>query len=170
VRLTPHFTLEELTHSDTAVRLGIDNTPPPGIEISLTTLADGLEQVRSVLGHPILVHSGYRSEELERFLAYKDFMAWCEKHDKDPDKAWPEYLARKSHPLGWAADLTCPCFGTPAEIVKVIRKSGIKFDQLIEEGSAASAWCHFSVDPRLRGQVLTARFDANGVPAYAEVT
>ena len=29
MRLTPHFTLAELTASNMATRLGLDNTPPP---------------------------------------------------------------------------------------------------------------------------------------------
>lgn len=169
-RLTEHFTLEDLTHSDTAVRLGIDNTPPPDIVPHLVVNAQGLERIQKVTWRPLIVHSGYRCEELERILSAKDFFAWCMRHSKDPGFAWPEYFARKSHPKGYSSDFICPAFGPPPEIVKVIRGSGIKFDQLIIEGVTANGggWVHASFDPQLRGEVLTATF-VNGTPSYTAV-
>ena len=160
-QLTEHFSLEELTASNTAVRLGIDNTPPPEIVPHLVVNAQGLERIRNVTWQPLIVHRGYSCEALERILTAKDFAAWCARHAKDPAMAWPEYFARKAHPKGYATDFICPAFGPPPEIVRVIRGSGIKFDQLIEEG----AWVHASFDPQLRGQVLTATF-VNGTPTY----
>jgi hypothetical protein len=170
MNLSDHFTYEELVASDTAVRLGIDNTPPPDIVPHLVVNAQGLEQIRKVTGHPLIVHSGYRCEALERVLSAKDFAAWCARHGKDPAIAWPEYFARKGHPKGYCADSICPAFGTPAEVVQVIRGSGIKFDQLIIEGLTASGggWVHSSFDPAMRGQVLTATF-VNGTPSYMAV-
>ena len=67
-RLTPHFTLDELTFSQTAVRHGIDNTPTPEIVDNLLRLAERLEEVRNLLGVPILVSSGYRSSELNALI------------------------------------------------------------------------------------------------------
>jgi len=58
-----------------------------------------------------------------------------------------------AHVLGFACDFICPAFGTPLEICKAIEASGIRFDQLIEEGT----WVHLSIDPRMRQQVLTMR-------------
>lgn len=162
--LTEHFTLEELTASDTAVRLGIDNMPPAIVIPHLVVLATGLEQIRRIT-RPIHVNSAYRCEALEKVLCAKDFGAWCARHGKNPATAWGEYFERKGHPHGYCADFTCPAFGTPPEIVRVVRNSGIKFDQLIEEGT----WVHASFDPRLRGEVMTARFDKAGVPSYASV-
>jgi zinc D-Ala-D-Ala carboxypeptidase len=163
LRLTEHFTLEELAHSELAVRLGIDNTPPADVVPHLVVLANGLEQIRRVTGHPLIVHSGYRCEALERVLCAKDFAAWCNRHGKDVATAWTEYFARKGHPRGYCGDFTCPGFGSPAEVVQVVRGAGIKVDQLIEEGT----WVHASFAPELRGQILTARFDEHGVPTYA---
>jgi len=162
--LTEHFSLEELCVSDTAVRLGIDNTPhDPIVLANLQTTAEGLERVRRVLGHPMRSLSGFRCEELERILTAKDFAAWCKRHsERDTAAAWREYYARKAHPQGYADDFICPAFGTPVEIVKVLKGSGIAFDQLIEEGS----WVHASFDPRMRGQVLTATFAKDGTPSY----
>ena len=164
MNLTAHFTMEELIQSDMAVRLGIDNTPPQNIVPNLIVLAEGLEQIRGVVGHPLHVSSGYRCEALERVLCEKDFLAWCARHSKGSAVAWPEYFARKGHPKGFCADFTCRAFGTPLEIIRVVRNCGIRFDQLIEEGS----WIHASFDPRLRGEVLTATFDKTGTPTYTQ--
>lgn len=165
MNLTPHFTLEELTHSDTAVRLGIDNTPPANVIPHLVILAQGLEDVRLILTRPLNVHSGYRCEALERILCAKDYAAWCVRHGKPVDDvSWTEYFKRKMHPLGYAADFTCAPFGSPLQIVRTLKGSGLKFDQLIQEGT----WVHGSFDPRLRSQVLTATFAPDGTPSYTQ--
>ena len=59
--LSPHFTLDELTYSDTANSSGIDNTPDPQSRSNLARVAQVMEQVRQMLGnHPVLISSGYR--------------------------------------------------------------------------------------------------------------
>lgn len=165
-KLSPHFTLEELTVSDTATRLGIDNTPGLVVSGNLLALARGMEMVRTILGgRSIHVNSGFRCEELEKVLCAKDFVAWCSRNGKmrtDP-AAWAEYFKRKAHPKGFACDFTCPKFGTPLEIVKALIKAGIKADQIIQEGT----WVHISFDPKMRGQVLTATFNG-GTPSYTQ--
>lgn len=60
-QLTQHFTLAELTASGTAQRLGLDNTPPPEVLPALTNTAEMLERIRSTLGVPVVVTSGYRA-------------------------------------------------------------------------------------------------------------
>lgn len=163
MNLSPHFTLEELAHSDTALRLGIDNTPPAVVVANLEVLAVGLEGIRSVLGHPMRMLSGYRCEALERVLCAKDFAAWCKRRGRVADEeSWQVYFLAKAHPFGWAADWTCQPFGTPLVCVRAVAASGIRFDQLIEEGT----WAHSSFDPRLRGNVLTASFAPDGTPSY----
>ena len=60
-----YFTIKELTHSDTAVSLGIDNTPSREHELCLTLLVDRvLDPIREHWGLPIRVTSGYRCPEL----------------------------------------------------------------------------------------------------------
>ena len=142
-QLTPHFSLDELTRSDTAVRLGIDNTPSPEIVANLQMLAYGLEKVRFLLGllnRRIIISSGYRCSALNKAL-----------HGAE----------NSAHMYGYAADFICPDFGTPLDIVKKIADSDIKFDQIIQEGT----WVHISFDPKMRRQVLTAHFN-NGVASY----
>ena len=60
-----YFSLSEFSHSDTAVSLGIDNTPTPAQERRLTLLVDRvLDPLREAWGLPIRVTSGYRCPEL----------------------------------------------------------------------------------------------------------
>ena len=65
MNLTPHFTLEELTASETAERNGWDNSPNDTELANLTRLADFLEQVKVVLGgKPIMISSGLRTKKV----------------------------------------------------------------------------------------------------------
>lgn len=61
MKLTDHFDLDELTASQTADRLGLDNTPTPEVIANLTALCvHVLEPLREALGQ-VLISSGYRS-------------------------------------------------------------------------------------------------------------
>ena len=145
MNLTDHFTLERLTHSDYAVRNNIDNTPNADQIENLKTLAQTLERVQKLLGGEIHVNSGYRCLKLNAAL----------KGSQNPPSA---------HLEGYAADFTCPSFGTPLEICTAISKNRIPFDQLILE---FGAWTHISVNPRMRQEVLTAHF-TNGKVTYTQ--
>lgn len=140
-----HFTLEELTRSQTAIRKGIDNTPPPDIEAVLMDTIQGLERVRRVLGHPVIVSSGYRSPKLNVAVGGSKNSQHCK---------------------GEAVDFTCPGFGTPEEICHelVAHADEINFDQLILE---FGRWVHISFAENPRGSVLTAT-SKNGVTTYAQ--
>lgn len=60
-RLSEHFSLAELTHSETAQRLGIDNTPDDAALLNLSELATTvLEPARDACGVPLTVNDGYR--------------------------------------------------------------------------------------------------------------
>lgn len=62
-----HFTVRELTRSATAVKMNIDNTPPPELVDNIRRLIDKvLDPARESLGRPVYVNSGYRCEELNR--------------------------------------------------------------------------------------------------------
>jgi len=134
-RLTAHFTLEELTWSDTGQRLGIDNTPSEIVTGNLKRLAAALEDVRLLLGHPIHINSGYRCDRLNLVVGG----------------------SRSSrHMLGLAADFICPAFGTPVEIARLLEANLRGFDQLIYEHT----WVHLGlaiqgIGETPRRQVLT---------------
>lgn len=62
-----NFSIDELTRSDTALRLGIDNTPDENVKANLKRLIlDVLQPLRDELKEPIIVNSGYRSPELNK--------------------------------------------------------------------------------------------------------
>ena len=165
MNLSEHFTLAEAVYSSTAQRLGFDNTPSRQVIANATIAAEGMEEVRALLGDlSIHVDSWIRCEALEKVLTAGDFKSWCAKHGKPSvPSSWDEYFSRKGHPKGYAVDFTCTGYGTPIEIVQAIAKSPIQFDQCIQEGT----WVHISFDPQLRRQVLTATF-ANGTPTYSK--
>lgn len=131
MNLSPHFTLEEFTESQTAGRKGINNDPPSLLFQSLSKTAEGLEQVRTLLGdRPIRISSGYRSPALNKAVGGS---------------------ASSQHVLGEAVDFTCPAFGTPRQIVAAIVASKIPFDQVIQE---FDGWVHISFSTRNRRQAL----------------
>lgn len=138
MNLTEHFTLEELVASQVATRRRIDNRPGPVVLKNLYRVAELLEQVRELAGRPIVVSSGYRSQQLNAAVGG----------------------ARDSaHLQGLAADITAPGM-SPRQLACVIRDSGLPFDQLICEGGA---WVHIGLAAGApRRQVLTATFNQGG--------
>lgn len=133
MKLSEHFTLEELTASDVALRKGIDNTPPQDVIANLTELAQSLEEVRALLGVPIYINSAYRSPKVNAAVGG---------------------ASTSAHMTGQAADFVAPAFGSPQNIAKAIQASEIAFDQLIYEGT----WVHLGIRGDMRRQVLTANF------------
>ena len=66
MNLSEHFTLEEMTASQLAMRQHIKNTPTAAALKNLARLAVVLEQIRALVGKPIHIDSGYRSPPLNR--------------------------------------------------------------------------------------------------------
>jgi hypothetical protein len=145
VNLTPHFTLEELTASETAERNGWDNSPNDTELANLTRLADFLEQVKVVLGgKPIMISSGLRTKKVNDAVGSKD---------------------SSQHRTGCACDFRVPGM-TPDEVIKAIISSGISYDQVIRE---FDRWTHLSIsnseDTSPRKQALI--IDKAGTRPYA---
>ena len=137
-QLSPNFSLAELTASGTARARGLSNAADDQALANLTRTAQAMEAVRSLLGGPIQVSSGYRSPEVNRAVGGSRTSAHC---------------------LGYAVDFTCPGFGTPFAVCNAILASSIVFDQLIHE---YGAWAHISFDPRARRMPLTIASAARG--------
>lgn len=135
------FTLAEMTVSDTAKARGINNVPTGAALARLNATARRMDKVRMLLGHPVIVTSGYRSPALNKVIGGVD---------------------SSHHTQGYAVDFKCPKFGTPLQICKAIEASGIKYDQLIQE---FGQWVHISFAPTMRGQELTA-VKRNGKTVY----
>jgi zinc D-Ala-D-Ala carboxypeptidase len=148
-KLTHSFMLSEFIASDTALRLGIDNTPPPAELANIKAiLAPGMQRVRDALGRSVLISSGYRSKTLNAVI-----------------KGSPN----SSHMKGLAADFRCPGFGPPNAVVRALMKRAgdIGFDQMIYEGT----WVHigFAEPGRMaRHIVMTAHFSKGGAVTYSE--
>ena len=140
MKLTEHFTLEELTLSETAARQGIDNTPDAGTICNLKRIAIALEQIRSLVGKPVNVTSGYRSPAVNRAVGG---------------------AANSAHVQGLAADINVPGY-TPKALANLIKNSSIQFDQLILE---YDRWVHVAVATgKPRGQLLTIRNGTGYLP------
>ena len=126
MKLSGHFSLAELTKSQTATRKGIDNKPTLDHIENLTELCTQvLEPTRRNFGKPMVISSGYRSEEL------------CEAIGSSKNS---------QHAKGEAADFEC--FGVDnKELAKYI-KNNLVFDQLILEfynpDDPSSGWVHCS--------------------------
>lgn len=131
MQISEHFSLDQLTWSETALEREIDNTPPPESVENLRRLADGLEQVQTLLGNPISISSAYRCRELNIAVGG---------------------TTESQHVQGLAADFTCDLFGSPLAIVQAIGESDIEFDQCILE---YGRWVHISFSPAPRGRLLT---------------
>jgi hypothetical protein len=121
MNLSPNFTLAELTASETADRLNIDNTPSPSEMANLVRLATFLEEVKSVLGgKPVMINSAFRCKQVNDAVGSKD---------------------TSQHRIGCAADIRVPSM-TPDDVVKAIIASGIGYDQVIRE---FDRWTHISI-------------------------
>lgn len=135
-----YFTLEELCQSQTATRLGLDNTPTPDVQKSLEALVENiLDPLRTLIGRPITISSGYRSPKVNKAVGGSP---------------------TSQHVLGEAADINCHAIGT-RELFNRIKSSPLPFDQLIFEGT----WVHISFGLKNRRQVLYAKF-TNGKATY----
>ena len=120
MNLSPNFTLEELTASETAMRNGLDNTPGPIAMQNLTRLANFLEEVRKVLGKPIMMNSAYRGPEVNTHVGGSK---------------------NSQHMVGCAADIRVPGM-SPDAVCKAIIASELQYDQLIRE---FDSWTHVSI-------------------------
>ena len=124
--VTMHFTIEEMYASDTAKRLGINNTPNMQQMINLVYLcAYVLEPIRIAMNEPIKIGSGFRCQQLNKAVGG---------------------VSSSQHLKGQAADL---CID--GNIRKGRRwfeyiKNHLPFDQLIWETNpkTGSSWVHVS--------------------------
>ena len=133
MNLSQHFTLEEMTYSEAALRHGWSNYPDPQSLENLKRTCALLEQVRMLFLAPLIVTSGYRSLLVNEAVGSKD---------------------SSQHRVGCAADFKVAGY-SPDEVCLKIAKSGLHYDQLIRE---FNSWTHISVpnDPErpCRGQAL----------------
>ena len=145
MNLTDHFTLDELTSSETAERNGWDNTPNETELANLKRLATFLEEVKTALGgRPIMVNSAFRNKQVNDAVGSKD---------------------SSQHRVGCAVDIRVPQL-TPDQVVQAIIASGLPYDQVIRE---FDRWTQLSIPntpetaPRRQALII----DKTGTRLYA---
>ena len=142
MNLSPHFTYEELTHTD---HREFDNTPNESELANLKRLAAFLEEVKVVLGgKPIMVNSAFRSKQVNDAVRSKD---------------------TSQHRIGCAADIRIPGM-TPDQVVKAVIASDLGYDQVIRE---FDRWTHISVPntPEAKPRKQALIIDKSGTRVYA---
>jgi len=146
-QLSTNFTLKELSKSETATRLGLDNTPDATATANLKLLCEKvLQPVRDHYGK-VSVNSGYRSPESNAAVGGSKTSDHCK---------------------GYAADIEVSGVAN-GDLAQYI-KDNFKFTQLILEfytqGIPDSGWVHVSYDPsNLKCECLTA-VKQNGKTVY----
>jgi len=146
--LTSHFRYREMTHSNTAKRLGIDNTPPKEhVDNFKDLLQNVMEPVRTHFEKPVIVTSGYRSLKLNRAIG---------SHDSS------------QHTTGEAIDFQVSKESLSDVYEWIVCESGLPYDQIIYE-FGESGWIHVSHTQKRenRRENLSAYKNRNGQTEYA---
>ena len=116
-----YFADSEFTRSDTAQRLGIDNTPDENTWAKIHELRNYvLNPAREALGKPIYITSGYRSPQLNKAVGG---------------------ASNSQHVTGEAADITTKNHARNQQLFAILVQMG-NFDQLIWE--KGGEWIHVS--------------------------
>ncbi len=129
MKLSKNFTLAEMTKSQTAARMGLDNNPSEDEQENLRLLCERvLQPIRDHFNHVVSVSSGYRSSAL------------CAAIGSSIDS---------QHAKGMAADFEI--YGTPNNEVFNWVKENLMYDQMIlefwNEDEPNSGWLHVSYNP-----------------------
>ena len=125
MKLSPNFSLEELTFTQVASRRGLNNTPSEKVKDNLERLAFFLEQVRKLFNKPLLISSGYRSREVNEAVGGSKTSQHCE---------------------GCAVDFNVKGM-SPSAVVRAIVDTSVPYDQVILE---FDSWVHISI-PTVKG-------------------
>lgn len=147
--LSKNLTLAEAVRSETAKRLGIDNTPTDKHLENLKVTAEKLFQpIREHFKCPVYVSSMYRSESL--------------------NKAIKNSSTTSLHMTGQAIDIDMDHTEVSNKQIFDFIKDNLKFDTLIWEfGDESPNWVHVSYrEGKNRNQVLQAYKNDNGLTSY----
>lgn len=153
-KLTEHFSLEELTVSPTAKKLGLPNTPTQEHIANMKYVCEKiLEPVRAHFGKPVQINSSYRSPAVNKAVGGSK---------------------TSQHSNGEAVDFEIP--GIPNKKLADWVADNLEFDQVILEfynakDGANSGWVHASIkrNGQNRKQRLIATKSKAGGTVYTPV-
>ena len=115
-----NFKISELIHSDIAVQNNINNMPDINALDNLLELTFYcLQPIRDLIKKPMVITSGFRSSKVNFFVGG---------------------ALNSQHLIGQAVDFKIKRM-KPEEIISIIKKSNIEYDQLINEHNK---WVHIS--------------------------
>lgn len=126
---TKNFTMKEMTRSETAARMGIDNSLPAKYAGNMQKLMEVLQVIRNEYGKPIIVTCGYRCETLNKVL---------------------KGATNSDHKFGAAADFRTVSDSVKDNkalfdlVVKMAKSGAIQCRQIIDEYNYN--WVHVSVN------------------------
>ena len=110
MNITENFSLEEMTASASAEARHLDNKPNAVQMQNLKDLCENvLEPLRELVGKPICVTSGFRSEKVNYYAGV---------------------VKNSQHLFGRAADISVKGL-SPEKLLDILLESDIKFDQAI---------------------------------------
>jgi hypothetical protein len=139
MKLSEHFTLEEFTRSDYAIRHGIDNTPSEQVIENLRNhCIYTLEPLRDIVKKPIHILSGYRCPELNKAIGGAE---------------------NSQHKEGKASDSIVQ--GMSVDELFDLASKYVQYDQVIHE---FARWLHISTaDPSRRMKLWAVKEDGKTV-------
>lgn len=151
MNLSKSFTLNELTKSQEALRLGIDNTPNDEHILNLKILCENiLQPIRDFYGMPVSISSGYRSAELCKVIG-SSFTS--------------------QHTRGEAADFEV--FGIDNKSLADFIVDKLEFDQCIlefwNEKDPNSGWVHCSFSTQNNRKQYLKADKVNGKIIYSTI-
>ena len=151
MQLSKNLSLKEVVKSNTASRLGIDNTPEDWEIENLKAVAENVFQpIRDHFGVPIAVSSGYRGKQLNKAIGGSRY---------------------SQHMVGEALDLDADVYGriTNADIFNFV-KDNLVWDQMIWEfgDDEEPNWVHIPYKSvgQNRKQIKRARRDEKNKVYY----
>jgi len=118
-----NFTMSELINSNESEKYGINNIPnnKQVLDNLLVLITECLQPIREYIGKPMIITSGYRCQTLNSLPTIKG-------------------AKNSEHLVGQAADFIIKGM-TPKQVIECIQKSGIEYNQLINE---YNLWTHIS--------------------------
>lgn len=121
--MSRYFTVKELTKSQKAEKLGINNAPSKEVKENLEHLAVNLlDKVREMWGKTLIVNSGYRCTELNKAVGG---------------------VVNSNHLTGEAVDITTGTKEGNLKLFEIIKSSNLVWDELIDE--AKGSWIHLAL-------------------------